>query len=230
LALAADGADIAINYRRGEDRARATAAAITALGRRVSLQQASVDDLEADARMVDAVQAELGPIDLLVHCAGIASRGHTVVDTDPEEIERVWRVHALAAFALSKLVVPGMRERDRSDVVFISSAATVLWGGNSSPYNMAKAALEALARTLAKEERRHGVHVNVVAPGLVDTQMGQRLARAVMGAEDIHQLDPTSPFGHVCSPEEVADVVRFLVSDAGRYVNDQKIVVDGGSF
>jgi 3-oxoacyl-[acyl-carrier protein] reductase len=231
LALAADGADVAINYRRGEDDARATGAKITALGRRVALAQASVDDLEADVRMVEAVQAELGPIDLFVHCAGIASRGQSVVDTDPEEIERVWRVHALAAFALCKLVVPGMRARERGDVVFISSSATVQWGGNSSPYNMAKAALEALARTLAKEERRHGIHVNVVAPGLVDTQMGQRLAKAVMGAkDDIHELDARSPFGHVCSPEEVADVVRFLVSDAGRYVNDQKIIVDGGTF
>ena len=72
--------------------------------------------------------------------------------------------------------------------------------------------------------------MNVVAPGLVDTEMGRRLARGVMGVDDIHQLDSNAPFGHVCSPEEVADVVRFLVSDAARYVNDQKIVVDGGTF
>jgi NAD(P)-dependent dehydrogenase (short-subunit alcohol dehydrogenase family) len=123
-----------------------------------------------------------------------------------------------------------MREQPRGDVVLISSAATTYWAPNSAPYNMAKAALEALARTLAKEERAHGIHVNVVAPGLVDTDMGRRLARATMGAEDIHQLDERSAFGHVCSPEEVADVVRFLVSDAGRYVNDQRVVVDGGTF
>jgi NAD(P)-dependent dehydrogenase (short-subunit alcohol dehydrogenase family) len=112
----------------------------------------------------------------------------------------------------------------------ISSAATTHWAGNSAPYNMGKAALEALARTLAKEERRNGIHVNVVAPGLVDTEMGRRLARATSGAEDIHDLDVRSPFEHVCSPEEVADVVRFVVSDAARYMTDQKIVVDGGTF
>ena len=82
----------------------------------------------------------------------------------------------------------------------------------------------------AKEERAHGIHVNVVAPGLTDTEMGRRLARAAMGADDIHDLDPRLPFGHVCSPEEVADVVRFVVSDAARYVTDQKIGVDGGTF
>jgi NAD(P)-dependent dehydrogenase (short-subunit alcohol dehydrogenase family) len=95
---------------------------------------------------------------------------------------------------------------------------------------MAKASLEALARTLAKEERKHGIRVNVVAPGLVDTEMGRRLARATSGAEDIRELDERSPFGHVCSPEEVAAVVRFLVSDAGGYVNDQRLGVEGGVF
>jgi NAD(P)-dependent dehydrogenase (short-subunit alcohol dehydrogenase family) len=230
LALAADGADVAVNYRRDEESAQATGAAIGALGRRVGLYQASVDDLDADARMVDAITTDLGEIDIFVHSAGIASRGQPVVDTDPAEIERVWRVHALSAFALSKLIVPGMRTRPRGDVVFISSAATSQWGPNSSPYNMAKAALEALARTLAKEERAHGIHVNVVAPGLVDTEMGRRLARAAMGADDIRQLDPQAPFQHVCSPEEVADVVRFVVSERARYVNDQRIVVDGGTF
>ncbi len=230
LALAADGADVAVNYRRDEESAHATAAAIERMGRRVALFQASVDDLDADARMVDAIATELGVVDLFVHSAGIASRGQTVVETDPTEIERVWRVHALSAFALSRLLVPGMRSRPRGDVVFISSAATVMWGPNSSPYNMAKAALEALAHTLAKEERKAGIHVNIVAPGLVDTDMGRRLARAAMGAPDIHDLGPTAAFEHVCSPEEVADVVRFVVSDGARYVNDQKIVVDGGTF
>ena len=228
--LAADGAVVAVNYRRDEDAAREVVAAIKGGGGRATAYQASVDDTEANERMVAQVLADHGKIDLLVHSAGIASRGGSVVDTEVEEIERVWRIHALAAFVLAKLALPSMREQPRGDIVLVSSSATVQWGPNSSPYNMAKASLEALARTLAKEERRHGVHVNVVAPGLVDTEMGRRLARATMGADDIHDLDPHAPFGHVCSPDEVADVVRFLVSDASRYVNDQKIVVDGGTF
>jgi NAD(P)-dependent dehydrogenase (short-subunit alcohol dehydrogenase family) len=93
---------------------------------------------------------------------------------------------------------------------------------------VAKAGIEALARTLAKEERRHGIHVNVVAPGLVETEMGRRLVKGAMGVEDIRTLDAGAPFGHVCRPEEVADVVRWLCSDAAGYVSGVRIRVDGG--
>jgi NAD(P)-dependent dehydrogenase (short-subunit alcohol dehydrogenase family) len=96
---------------------------------------------------------------------------------------------------------------------------------------MAKAALEALAFTLAKEERRHGIHVNVVAPGLVETEMGVRLARAVTGDRtltDLRSLDATSPFGRVCQPGDIADVVLWLCSEGAGYVTGQRIEVDGG--
>jgi NAD(P)-dependent dehydrogenase (short-subunit alcohol dehydrogenase family) len=152
-----------------------------------------------------------------------------VADTDPAEVERVWRTHAFASWLCSKLVLPSMRTRPRGDIVMISSAATVHWGANSAPYNMAKAALEALAWTLAKEERRNGIHVNVVAPGLVDTEMGRRLVKGAMGVEDIRTLDKGMPFGRVCTPDDVAGVVRFLVSDAGFYITGQRIYVDGGA-
>ncbi|HEY8216062.1 MAG TPA: SDR family oxidoreductase [Acidimicrobiia bacterium] len=228
--LAADGADVAVSYRRDADSAAATLAEIEAGGRRAVAFQAPFDDSDAADAMAGAVLDEFGHVDILVHSAGIASRGMTVVDTDPAEIERLFRVHALSAFVLCKRLVPQMRELARGDVVMISSAATVYWGPNSSPYNMGKAALEALARTLAKEERRNGIHVNVVAPGLVDTEMGRRLVKATRGAEDIRELDASSPFGHVCTPEEVADVVRFVVSDAAAYVTDQRIGVEGGPF
>jgi NAD(P)-dependent dehydrogenase (short-subunit alcohol dehydrogenase family) len=230
LALAEDGADVAINFRRDEQAAADTVADIEKIGRRAAKYHASVDSWDEDAAMVDAVLSDFDGVDILVNNAGIASRGHSVADTEPAEFERVWRTHAFGSFALSKLVLPGMRERPRGDIVMISSAATVHMAGYSSPYNVAKAGLEALARTLAKEERRHNIHVNVVAPGLVETEMGRRLVKGAMGVEDITTLDAGSPFGHVCTPEEVADVVRFLVSDAGGYLTDQKLTIDGGSF
>ena len=101
---------------------------------------------------------------------------------------------------------------------------------SSPPYNVGKAMMEELARTLAREEQRHGVHVNVVAPGLVVSDMGQRLTSAVMGLDDMTELDPSSPFGHVCRPEEVAAVVVALCGPAGAYVTGQRIEVDGGGF
>jgi NAD(P)-dependent dehydrogenase (short-subunit alcohol dehydrogenase family) len=94
---------------------------------------------------------------------------------------------------------------------------------------MGKAALEALALTLAKEELRNNIRVNIVAPGLVDTTMGERLMKAVAGIDDLRTLDAAMPFGHVCTPNDVAAVVRWLVGPENTYVTGQKINVDGGA-
>ena len=230
LGLAQDGADVAVNYRRDEESALATVAEIEKLGRRARAYAASVDDHAQCAQMVEAAVADFGFVDILVNNAGNASRGQTVADTDPAELERVVKTHAFGAWSCSKLVLPSMRTRPRGDIVMISSAATLHMGANSAPYNMAKAALEALAATLAKEERRHGIHVNVVAPGLVDTEMGRRLVKGAMGVDDIRTMDSSAAFGHVCTPEEVADAVRFVVSEHASYVTGQRIGVDGGAF
>ena len=227
LALAGEGADVAVNYRKDESAAQETVGEIERLGRRAKAYQASIDSWDDDVAMVEAAVADFGFVDVLVNNAGIASRGQTVADTEPAELERVVRTHAIGAHFVSKLVLPSMRTRPRGDIVMISSAATRWMAANSSPYNMAKAALEALAMTLAKEERPNSIRVNVVAPGLVDTEMGRRLVKGAMGVQDIRTLDAGSPFGRVCQPEDVADVVRFLVAGA-EYVTGQVIYVDGG--
>jgi 3-oxoacyl-[acyl-carrier protein] reductase len=230
LGLAEDGADVAINYRRDADSAHETVAEIEKLGRRAQAYAASVDEHAQCEAMVDSVVADFGPVDILVNNAGNASRGLTVADTDPAELERTMRTHAFGAWSCAKLVLPSMRTRPRGDIVMISSAATLHMAANSAPYNMAKAALEALAATLAKEERRNGIHVNVVAPGLVDTEMGRRLVKGALGVDDIRTMDAKAAFGHVCSPEEVAEAVRFVVSEHASYVTGQRIGVDGGAF
>ncbi len=228
LALAEDGADIAVNYRRDEASAKETVAEIEALGRRASAYRASVDSFEQDQTMVEAATRDLGTIDILVNNAGIASRGSTVEKTDPEEMERVVRVHAFGAHYLSKLVVPGMKTKERGDIIMISSAATLAYAGGGAPYNMGKAALEALALTLFKEVRHRGIRVNIVAPGLVETEMGRRLMKAAAGIDDLRALDSQSPFGRVCQPEDIANVVRFLVSERASYVTGEKLYVHGG--
>jgi NAD(P)-dependent dehydrogenase (short-subunit alcohol dehydrogenase family) len=121
-----------------------------------------------------------------------------------------------------------MKTRPRGDVVMISSVATLGHAAGGAPYNMAKAALEALAFTLAKEVRHRGIHVNVVAPGLVETEMGRRLAKATAGVTDLRTLDAAMPFGRVCQPEDVANAVRFLVSERASYVTGEKLNVYGG--
>ncbi len=228
MALAEDGADIAVNYRRDEASAAQTVAAIEKLGRRVKAYQASIDSFDDDAEMVNLVEAELGPVSILVNNAGIASRGQSVVDTEPAELQRVVATHAFGPHYLSKLTLPKMREQERGDIIMISSVASRGLGAFGAPYNMGKTAMEALAFTLAKEEKRYGVRVNIVAPGLVETEMGRRLMKATAGIDDLRQLDASMPFGRVCQPEDVANVVRFLVSDQNSYLTGERLYCDGG--
>ncbi|REJ81114.1 MAG: SDR family NAD(P)-dependent oxidoreductase [Acidobacteria bacterium] len=228
LALAEDGADVAINYRRDAAAAEETARAAREMGRRALCVAASIDDTEAVDAMVETVVAELGPPSILVNNAGIASRGHTVEETDPAELERVLRVHALGPHRLCGRLAKHLRQHRRSDIVMISSVATLRHAAGGAPYNMAKAAMESLAWTLAKELRPDGVRVNIVAPGLVETEMGRRLVKARSGIEDLRQLDDEMPFGRVCQPEDIAGVVRGLVSDRFGYVTGEKINVHGG--
>jgi len=228
VALAEDGADVAVNYRKDADSAAEVVAKIEALGPRAKAYRASVDRFEEDQAMVEAVIADFGHIDILVNNAGIASRGQTVEKTDPDELDRVLRIHAYGSHYLSKLVIPHMKKRERGDIVMISSIATELQNAGGAPYNMAKCAIDALALTLAKEVRHHGIHVNIVAPGLVETEMGRRLVKGASGIDDISVLHEHSPFGRVCQPEDVANVVRFFVSERAGYLTGERINVHGG--
>ena len=227
LALAKAGADIAVNYTRDGDAAAETVAEIQALGRKAKAYQASVAEEEASTAMVAAIEADFGPMSILINNAGIASRGRSVADTDAAEVEKLLAIHAVGAHRLSRLALPQLRQHDRSDIVIISSIATLHHAANGAPYNMAKAAGEALALTLAKEEVKNGVRVNIVAPSLTVSDMGERLARAITGNDDIHHLDTKFPFGRVPTPDDVAAAVVWFVSEANPYCSGQKLNIDG---
>src|SRR5947208_1185387 len=108
LALAEDGAAVAVNYRKDADAAKEVVSVIEAAGGRAAAYQASVDNLAQDEAMVDAIVADFGNVGIMVHSAGIASRGQSVLKTDPAELERVVRTHALGAHRLCQLVLPTM--------------------------------------------------------------------------------------------------------------------------
>ncbi len=149
LALARDGADVAISYASDEAAATDCVAAVHAEDSRGLATRAPAEDLDAQRRLVAEVHEELGPIDILVNNVGYDWDGTPVADTQPEDLLRVMRVNALAAHQLCGLVLPEMRKRPRGDVVMISSTVTEMLGAGYAPYAMSKAALEALAFVLA---------------------------------------------------------------------------------
>jgi NAD(P)-dependent dehydrogenase (short-subunit alcohol dehydrogenase family) len=228
--LALAGASVVLTYRRNADAAEVLVDKLAGEGATALAIEAHVDDPASSQQAVDTAVERFGGLDVLVSNAGVASRGNPVAETTHDELSWVLAVHAIGPHQLVRAALPHLRANSRSDVVFVSSIAASTWGANGAPYAMGKAAAEALAHTLAREERRHGVHVNIVAPGLTDTDMGRRLVRATQDVDDIRELDDRSPFGRVCAPEDIARVVRFLVGPEGAYVNDQRIVVDGGTF
>lgn len=227
LALARDGADVAISYAQNEEAAASCLDAIRGFGRRAHAKRAPADDPTALTDLVAEVHDVLGPVDILVNNAGCAWDGTSVAETDPAELLRVMRLNTLMPHRLCSLVLPEMRQRPRGDIVMISSTVTEILGAGHAPYAMSKAALESLAFVLAKEEHEHEIHVNVVSPGLVEAGVGFDYV-AQMGARDMRDVDALVPYGRVCQPEEVASVVRFLVSRDASYVNGQRIYVNGG--
>lgn len=232
--LAREGATVAINYKRDRDSAEDTMRSILEAGGKATVHQASVDVPADNEAMVAEIIAQHGAIDIAVVNGGIASRGLAVADTSAEELWQLVATHALGPHQLCRALLPSMRTRARGDIVFISSVATRGMSANGAPYNMGKAAMEALAFTLAKEELRHDIRVNVVAPGLVETDMGVRLARAIQGKkkdemQDLRSMDSTSPFGRVCQPDDVAQAVLWFCSAGSSYVTGQRLEVDGGA-
>ena len=231
--LATAGADVAINYRSSAEQAEALAHEMRQLGVRAEAYRADVTNVSDCEAMVERARSHFGHVDILVSNAGASARSEGrafIAERGLDDFRELMETHAYAPLTLCRLLVPQMRERERGDVVMISSVATHTLRAGGAPYNMAKAAMEAAALTLAKEEVGNNIRVNIVAPGLVETDMGRRAARNLWGVTDLREIDAASPFGFVCQPEDIGSAVTFLVGEGGRYITGQRPVVDGGGF
>ena len=228
LALAREGADIAFNYRKDAESAAKTVKEIEALGRKVLSVQADVTEYEQVKSAVGKALDKFGTLDILVNNAGIASRGRHVIDTEAEEMERLFKIHVMGAFYFTKDCLPALRKQPRGDIIFISSVGPHYCMAGHAPYAVAKGGLECLASCLAKEELAHNIRVNSIACGLVETDMGTRLVKGGMGV-DIKEIAGGMPFGRVCQPEDVGNLCAFLCSEEGGYMSGHVVFLDGGA-
>jgi NAD(P)-dependent dehydrogenase (short-subunit alcohol dehydrogenase family) len=225
--LAQDGADVAINYEKNEQQALEVAAQITRVGVRSTAVRGSVASYEDCQTVIAEVEATFGGLDILVNNAAVLVFGKSLADVTSEEMAHVIGVNTVGAFNMSKAAIPLLRHHKRSDIIFVSSYSLTTLGRGNGPYNMSKAAVEAFACTLAKEERHNGIRVNIVSPNLTVTDMNRSFLPAFFGVADLSELDARSPFGRLGVPEDIASVVGFLVSPANEYVSGQRVVVDG---
>ncbi|HWF52831.1 MAG TPA: SDR family oxidoreductase [Solirubrobacteraceae bacterium] len=230
LELGASGASVAVGFRRDTRAASETVSAIRAAGGRAIAVQASMSDPGDVDALAEAALSEFGYVDIVVNSAGDGGRGLGVADTYPAELRRLMTIYAFSAARLAQILLPQMRARPRADIVMISSSELRDRAVGDAGYRMAIAALEALAVALADEESRHGVRVNILAPGLVATENGLRRARSELGTADIPTLEATHPLGRLPRPADLARVVRFLVSDEAGFVTGQRIVIGGGAY
>ncbi|MBI4338028.1 MAG: SDR family oxidoreductase [Chloroflexi bacterium] len=229
LALAREGADVAIIYHRAQEEAQQVAQAIASMGRKTAAVRADVGDYAQVQRAVPEAVAALGKLDLLVNNAGIAAGGR-VADLDPEVMHRVFAVNFFGAFYVTKQALPYLRQHPRADVIFISTTSVRRERPGTVPYTASKTALNAMARCLAREEYGGTVRVNVVSPTNVEAGMGLRYFEREMGVkpDQLKQVYPKMPLGRIVQPEDVANLVVFLASKEAEMLSSQIIYVDGG--
>ncbi|KAA0024708.1 SDR family NAD(P)-dependent oxidoreductase [Antrihabitans cavernicola] len=216
-ALGRAGAAVAVNYRHREDEAAAAVAAIDEAGGRAIAVCADVSVAAEVQALTEQVVSELGPVDVLVNNAGIATiRG--VDDITEADFDQTLSVNLKSAFLCTQAVLPGMRERGWGRIVNISSIAARGAGGIGVHYNASKSGLEGLTRGYAARLAPDGITVNAIAPGLVDTEMAAPLKES--GVAD------RIPVGRIGRPDEIGQAVLMVIGNA--YLTGQTVAVNGG--
>ncbi len=227
--FAREGADVAVNYTSNEAAATEVAESVRALGKRAEIYKANVGvESECDA-MCDAIIKDFGKLDTLVNNAGLGSAAINrpkVADATNDQWQTLLAVNVWGPIYLCRRLIPVLRNADRSDIIMISSIAAQMMSPGYGVYAVSKAALEAMAHTLAKEEKENGMRVNIIAPGLVDTDMGRKIVEAT-GGGDLSDSAAAMPFGFVCTPDDIAATVLHLCSEDGRYITNQRVTISG---
>jgi 2-keto-3-deoxy-L-fuconate dehydrogenase len=181
--------------------------------------------LTLDVRDEDAVSGAVAGLDVLANVAGIGSTTNAP-DTPLEVWENVFAVNARGTFLCCKHAIPSMIERGGGTIVNIASVAGMIGLPNRAAYSASKGAVIALTRALAIDHVRQGIRVNAVCPGTVDSPWVRRLVEDV--GESLDALSARQPMGRLGTPEEVAQAVLYLASDAAAFVTGSGLVIDGG--
>jgi NAD(P)-dependent dehydrogenase (short-subunit alcohol dehydrogenase family) len=206
------------------DQAEQAAAELRAAGGDAIAVWGSVCDRSCMQRMVVAVMQRWNQIDILANCAGVL-RPTGFADIPEDEWDLVVDVNLKGTFVASQAVLPAMTARRWGRIVNISSTAgksvSTIGGAH---YTAAKAGVLGLTRHLAREVARHGITVNAVCPGLIDTEM----VRATIAADAVQKYAASFPVARLGQPEEVASLVAFLASDDGAYITGASLDINGG--
>ena len=224
LTLAADGAAVVVNGRADRAAIDAVAAEIVAAGGRAHAILADVSDPDAVAAMAQEAAAVFGGVDILVTNAGLR-RQTPFLEMDFAEWREILSVALDGAFLMTRAIAPQMVARGGGRIVCLSGVSGHIGTRQRAHVNASKAGLEGLVRGLALELAPHGITVNAVAPGLVDTVRG-----TTAGPAPPSMATASLPLGRPASTAEIAGAVRYLVGPAGGYVTGQTLHVNGGLY
>jgi glucose 1-dehydrogenase len=228
LCLAAEGADVVANYYAHADEAQDVVGIISGQGRRALAWQADVARREAVAAMVAGTVEAMGRLDIVVANAAYTLR-EPVVDAAWENIQRVSQVSQFGVFhtcqlAARQMVAQAEAGQPGGKIVIISSILEEMPAAGSAAYNMAKAAINHLGRTMAIELARYRINVNMVNPGWIDTPGERRFS----SEEQLREGGKRIPWGRLGRPEDIGKAVVFLASDDADYITGTTLRVDGG--
>lgn len=222
LRLAAEGANVIVNYNGSAKRAEEVVNEITACGGHAEAIQCSVSDFESVAAMMDGVIKKYGSIDILVNNAGI-TKDNLLMKMSEGDFDAVIDTNLKGVFNCMKHVARQMIKQRGGRIINISSVSGVLGNAGQANYCAAKAGVIGLTKSFAREVASRGITVNAVAPGFIETEMTEVLSDAVK-AGATEQI----PMKHFGTTEDIAGAVTFLASGAAGYITGQVICVDGG--